>query len=95
MPCCGQRGTRRSKPLARCRSDARADFVRSGTRGNSLWLMELELIEPSLYFRMGEHAAGRFAPRSTAGCQSVAVLRACERFGQPTCLREPEVSRQT
>lgn len=38
---------------------ARCDFV----RGNSgtYWLMELELIEPSLYLRMDDRAAERFA----------------------------------
>lgn len=39
---------------------ARADFVRAGG-GDGFWLMELELIEPSLYLRMDERAAGRFA----------------------------------
>ena len=38
---------------------ARVDFVRS--QGQSVWwLMELEVIEPSLYFRMDEGAPGRF-----------------------------------
>lgn len=39
---------------------ARADFVRTGA-GEALWLMELELIEPSLYFRTDPPAAARFA----------------------------------
>lgn len=39
---------------------ARADFVRA-PKGQGFWLMELELIEPSLYFRMDEQAADRFA----------------------------------
>ena len=39
---------------------ARADFVRSND-GAIFWLMELELIEPSLYLRMDEHAPKRFA----------------------------------
>lgn len=38
---------------------ARADYVR--TKGESFALMELELIEPALYFRMDAGAAGRFA----------------------------------
>ncbi len=38
----------------------RADFVRSND-GASFWLMELELIEPSLYLRMDPQAPGRFA----------------------------------
>jgi hypothetical protein len=39
---------------------ARADFVRADG-GAGFWLMELELIEPSLYLRMDEGAPGRFA----------------------------------
>jgi hypothetical protein len=39
---------------------ARADFVRSDD-GSSFWLMELELIEPSLYLRMDEQAPKKFA----------------------------------
>jgi glutathione synthase/RimK-type ligase-like ATP-grasp enzyme len=39
---------------------ARADFVRANS-GGSYWLMELELIEPSLYFRMDPAAPARFA----------------------------------
>ncbi len=38
---------------------ARADFVRDA--GNRYCLMELELIEPSLYLRMDDAAPGRFA----------------------------------
>lgn len=39
---------------------ARVDFVRGSSR-NGWWLMELEVIEPSLYFRMDADAASRFA----------------------------------
>jgi hypothetical protein len=39
---------------------ARADFVRADD-GASFWLMELELIEPSLYLRMDPGAPERFA----------------------------------
>ena len=39
---------------------ARADFVRSND-GASHWLMELELLEPSLYLRMDPGAPARFA----------------------------------
>jgi glutathione synthase/RimK-type ligase-like ATP-grasp enzyme len=39
---------------------ARADFVRADD-GVSYWLMELELIEPSLYFRTDSEAPARFA----------------------------------
>lgn len=39
---------------------ARADFVRANDN-NGFWLMELELIEPSLYLRMDAEAPGRFA----------------------------------
>jgi hypothetical protein len=39
---------------------ARADFVRANDN-NGFWLMELELIEPSLYLRMDTEAPGRFA----------------------------------
>ena len=39
---------------------ARVDLVRA-TEGSDFWLMELELIEPSLYFRMDPPAAARFA----------------------------------
>jgi glutathione synthase/RimK-type ligase-like ATP-grasp enzyme len=39
---------------------ARADFVRAN-EGGGFWLMELELIEPSLYLRMDPGAPGRFA----------------------------------
>lgn len=39
---------------------ARADFVRA-THDAGFWLMELELIEPSLYLRMDVEAPGRFA----------------------------------
>lgn len=39
---------------------ARADFVRAND-GGSFWLMELELIEPSLYLRMDPGAPERFA----------------------------------
>ncbi len=38
----------------------RADFVRAN-EGDGYWLMELELIEPALYFRMDPGAPGRFA----------------------------------
>jgi hypothetical protein len=38
----------------------RADFVRAGD-GGSFQLMELELVEPSLYLRMDPQAPGRFA----------------------------------
>ena len=38
---------------------ARADFVRAPAGG--FWLMELELIEPALYFRMDTEAPARFA----------------------------------
>lgn len=37
----------------------RADFVRAP--GGGFWLMELELIEPALYFRMDAEAPARFA----------------------------------
>ena len=39
---------------------ARVDLVRASD-GTGFWLMELELIEPSLYFRMDPGAAVRFA----------------------------------
>jgi glutathione synthase/RimK-type ligase-like ATP-grasp enzyme len=39
---------------------ARADFVRN-PYGAGFWLMELELIEPSLYFRMDAESPRRFA----------------------------------
>jgi len=39
---------------------ARVDLVRNPS-GDGFWLMELELIEPSLYLRMDPEAAGRFA----------------------------------
>jgi hypothetical protein len=39
---------------------ARADFVRQNRR-EAFWLMELELIEPALYFRMDPDAPARFA----------------------------------
>jgi glutathione synthase/RimK-type ligase-like ATP-grasp enzyme len=39
---------------------ARTDFVRADN-GRDFWLMELELIEPSLYFRMDPNAPKRFA----------------------------------
>ncbi|MDQ3200112.1 MAG: hypothetical protein M3Q46_13190 [Verrucomicrobiota bacterium] len=39
---------------------ARADFVRANN-ASSYWLIELELIEPSLYLRMDPGAPGRFA----------------------------------
>ena len=39
---------------------ARADFVRAND-GSGYWLMELELIEPSLYLRMDKGAPERFA----------------------------------
>ena len=43
---------------------ARFDFVRSNTEGDAddeFWLMEAELIEPALYFRMDEESPARFA----------------------------------
>ena len=39
---------------------ARADMVRSND-GDAWWLMELELVEPSLYLRMDPEAPARFA----------------------------------
>ena len=39
---------------------ARADFVRAN-HGGGFWLIELELIEPSLYLRMDAGAPERFA----------------------------------
>lgn len=39
---------------------ARVDLVRAGT-GDAFWLMELELIEPALYFRMDAESPRRFA----------------------------------
>ncbi len=38
---------------------ARADLVRAP--GGGFWTMEVELVEPALYFRMDDGAAGRFA----------------------------------
>lgn len=40
---------------------ARVDLVRSNEDYNSFWLMELELIEPSLYLRMDPKAPEHFA----------------------------------
>jgi glutathione synthase/RimK-type ligase-like ATP-grasp enzyme len=48
---------------------ARADFVRA-THGTGFWLMELELIEPSLYLRMDAGAPARFARALHARCSS-------------------------
>lgn len=39
---------------------ARADFVRAPD-GSGFWMMELELVEPALYFRMDPASPGRFA----------------------------------
>ena len=39
---------------------ARADFVRAADK-ESFWLMELELVEPSLYLRVDPEAPARFA----------------------------------
>jgi hypothetical protein len=46
---------------------ARADFIRLGQGG--FVLMELELIEPSLYLRMDEGAAERFASAVDRSCR--------------------------
>jgi len=46
---------------------ARADLVRSN-EGAGFWLMELELIEPSLYLRMDELAPARFAEAINQRC---------------------------
>ncbi len=51
-------GDRVMKLLDRNLLYARVDFVRDG---DAFLLMELELIEPSLYLRMDEEAPGRFA----------------------------------
>ncbi len=39
----------------------RADFVRANDEPDTFWLMELELVEPSLYLRMDAEAPRRFA----------------------------------
>lgn len=39
---------------------ARADFARA-TDGSGFWMMEMELIEPALYFRMDPDSPARFA----------------------------------
>lgn len=39
---------------------ARADFVRAAD-GGGFWMMEMELVEPALYFRMDPASPGRFA----------------------------------
>jgi glutathione synthase/RimK-type ligase-like ATP-grasp enzyme len=39
---------------------ARADFVRASD-GSGFWMMEMELIEPALYFRMDSASPARFA----------------------------------
>ena len=39
---------------------ARADLVRAND-GNDFWLIELELVEPSLYLRMDDQSPQRFA----------------------------------
>lgn len=48
---------------------ARADFV-STPGGDGYWLMELELIEPALYFRMDPGAPGRFARALDRRCST-------------------------
>jgi glutathione synthase/RimK-type ligase-like ATP-grasp enzyme len=48
---------------------ARVDLVRTPD-GSGFWLMELELIEPSLYFRMDPQAPVRFARGFAARAQS-------------------------
>jgi hypothetical protein len=48
----------------------RADFVRAND-GGSYWLMELELVEPSLYLRMDPEAPGRFARALDARFQAL------------------------
>jgi glutathione synthase/RimK-type ligase-like ATP-grasp enzyme len=40
---------------------ARADLVRTPGEADAYWLMELELVEPALYFRMDTAAPRRFA----------------------------------
>ena len=68
----------------------RADFVRAN-KGSGYWLMELELIEPSLYLRMDAGAPERFARAlhdrvlGAAGelCNSECVSRAGGRTLQP------------
>ncbi len=45
----------------------RADFVRANDDNGAFWLIELELIEPSLYLRMEPEAPARFA-RALDGC---------------------------
>jgi glutathione synthase/RimK-type ligase-like ATP-grasp enzyme len=54
---------------------ARVDVVRAGT-GDGYWLMELELVEPSLYLRMDPDAPARFA--------DALVRRAAERDDSTT-----------
>lgn len=49
---------------------ARADFVRSNG-GDTFWLMELELVEPALYFRMDAGASRRFAEALDARMKAV------------------------
>ena len=53
-------GDRAFETLEQAPLYARADFVRAND-GGGFWLMELELIEPSLYFRMDPEAPMRFA----------------------------------
>jgi hypothetical protein len=53
---------------------ARVDLVRASDR-SGFWLMELELVEPSLYFRMDAGAPGRFALALARRIRSRAVPR--------------------
>lgn len=62
---------------------ARADFVRAN-HGGGFWLMELELIEPSLYLRTDPAAPERFAQALHERASS-AASRSGERHRQHHC----------
>ncbi len=59
-PALGEAGAAVLRAIGETLLYARADFVRKED-GTGFWLMELELIEPSLYFRTDREAGARFA----------------------------------
>jgi hypothetical protein len=67
---------------------ARVDLVRSND-GGGFWLMELELIEPSLYLRMDPGAPERFARAFAERYQRRAIPKPTKKSGAPSLSPAP------
>jgi hypothetical protein len=69
LHCAGDAGDAALRAIGALPLYARVDFVRAND-GSRYWLMELELIEPSLYLRLDKGAPERFARALHTACCS-------------------------